>query len=124
MARLLLVEDNEMNQELLARRLRRRGFEVDTASSGRIAVQMSLARIPDLILMDTRLPDLDGPQTTRLILARRETAHVPIIGLSAQPLNDGRESAQASGYVDFLLKPVDFDELLATIRKHLAEQGK
>jgi two-component system cell cycle response regulator DivK len=116
MAKILLVEDNEMNRDMLSRRLMRKGHEVVCAVDGLEAVSMAASEAPDLILMDMRLPELDGWEATRRIKAAPETASVPIIALTAHAMAGDREQALAAGCDDYDSKPVEFDRLLGKIQ--------
>ena len=114
-ARILYVEDNEDNVYMLARRLRRRGYEVVVASDGEKGVEMARADAPSLILMDLSLPVLDGWAATRELKAAPETRHVPVIALSAHAMEGDREGALAAGCDDYDTKPVELERLLAKI---------
>ena len=114
-ARILYVEDNEDNVYMLARRLRRKGYEVVVASDGEKGVEMARADAPSLILMDLSLPVLDGWAATRELKAAPETRHVPVIALSAHAMEGDRESALAAGCDDHDTKPVELERLLAKI---------
>src|SRR5690349_6738076 len=107
MVKILLVEDNEDNRDMLVRRLERRGFEVVIAVDGARGVEMAIAELPDLILMDMGLPILDGWQATRLIRNVPELQSVRIIGLSANAMTGDREKGLAAGCDDYDVKPVD-----------------
>jgi CheY-like chemotaxis protein len=115
MAKILLVEDNEMNRDMLSRRLLRRGFEVVTAVDGREGVTVALSELPDLILMDMNMPVLDGWEATREIKAAPQTAIIPIIALTAHAMSGDREKGMAAGCDDYETKPVEFDRLLGKI---------
>lgn len=119
MARLLLVEDNEMNRDMLSRRLARRGHEVLTAVSGHAGVALAGTEQPELILMDLSLPDLDGWEATRLLKGEGRTAHIPIVVLTAHAMAEDRERAFAAGCDDYDTKPVDFARLLEKIERLL-----
>ena len=112
-ARILYIEDNEDNVYMLARRLRRKGYEVVVSSDGEKGVEMAGADAPSLILMDLSLPVLDGWAATRQLKAAPETRHVPVIALSAHAMEGDRESALAAGCDDYDTKPVDLERLLA-----------
>jgi two-component system cell cycle response regulator DivK len=118
MPKILLVEDNEMNRDMLSRRLARNGFEVVVAIDGAQAVAMA-AESPDLILMDMSLPVLDGLEATRQIKAAPATRSIPIIALTANALVEDRERALAAGCDDFDTKPVELPRLLEKIKKQL-----
>ncbi|BDU76174.1 response regulator [Mesoterricola sediminis] len=119
MAKILLVEDNEMNRDSLSRLLARRGYEVVFAEDGEEAVALALAASPDLVLMDISLPKLDGYEATRRLRARPECRTLPIIALTAHAMTSDREKALEAGCTDFESKPVEFARLLGKIQKHL-----
>jgi CheY-like chemotaxis protein len=119
MPKILLVEDNEMNRDMLSRRLSRNGFEVVVAVDGAQAVTMATAEKPDLILMDMSLPVMDGLEATRHVKAAAATRSIPIIALTANALVEDRERALAAGCDDFDTKPVELPRLLEKIRNHL-----
>jgi CheY-like chemotaxis protein len=115
MPRILLVEDNELNRDMLARRLRRRGHDVLVAVDGGEGVAMARADRPDIILMDMSLPVMDGWEATRRLKGAAETREIPIIALTAHALSSDREQALAAGCDDYDTKPVEFAGLLAKI---------
>jgi CheY-like chemotaxis protein len=115
MVKILLVEDNEDNRDMLIRRLERRGYAVVVAVDGAEAVDMAISEMPDLILMDMGLPILDGWQATSLIRHTPQTQAVPIIGLSANAMAGDRERGLAAGCNDYDTKPVDIGRLLEKI---------
>lgn len=115
MPRILLVEDNEMNRDMLSRRLQRKGYEVTMAVDGRQGVDMARAGGYDLILMDMSLPEIDGWEATRQLRAVPETKAVPIIGLTAHAMAGDREKALEAGCNDYDTKPVELPRLLAKI---------
>lgn len=115
MSRILLVEDNEMNRDMLSRRLQRKGYEVAMAVDGRQGVEMARAGGYDLILMDMSLPEIDGWEATRQLRAAPETKVVPIIGLTAHAMAGDREKALEAGCNDYDTKPVELPRLLAKI---------
>lgn len=115
MPKILLVEDNEMNRDMLTRRLVRHGFEVSCAPDGPSGVDMSLSVMPDLILMDVALGEMDGWEATTLIKACASTAHIPIIALTAHALASDRQKSVEVGCADFDTKPVDLPRLLGKI---------
>lgn len=117
MALILLVEDNEMNRDMLSRRLARNGHEVIIAVDGEAGVEMALARSPDLVLMDVGLPGIDGYEATRQIKA---SASVPVIALTAHAMASDREKAMDAGCDDFDTKPVDIKRLLVKMEALLA----
>ena len=113
MPRILLVEDNEMNRDMLSRRLIRKGFTVDMAVDGRAGVEQARAGGYDLILMDMSLPEIDGWEATRQLRAAPETNTVPIIALTAHAMAGDREKALEAGCNDYDTKPIELDRLLA-----------
>lgn len=124
MARILLVEDNEMNRDMLSRRLERRGFTVLLALDGAEGVAKAKSEAPDLILMDMSLPVLDGWEATRRIRADPATAPIPVIALTAHAMASDEEQARAAGCDDFDTKPVELPRLLDKIAAQLARVGK
>jgi CheY-like chemotaxis protein len=123
MAKVLLVEDNEMNRDMLSRRLIRKGYEVVMATDGEQAVAMAAAERPDLILMDMSLPVIDGWEATRQVKSADATKHIPIIALTAHAMSGDREKALAAGCDDYDTKPVEFPRLLAKMEALLAPQA-
>jgi CheY-like chemotaxis protein len=119
MPRLLYVEDNEMNRDMLSRRLRRRGFEVLMAADGEQGVAMATAERPDLILMDMSLPVLDGWEATRRLKAAPDTASIPVIGLTAHAMATDRDKCLEAGCDDYDTKPVELERLLEKIERLL-----
>ena len=119
--RILLVEDNELNRDMLSRRLGKKGFEVLLATDGRQGVEVARARAPDLILMDMRLPDLDGWAVTRQLKADEATRAIPVIALTAHAMERDRDTALQAGCDDFDTKPVELDRLLEKIERLLAK---
>ena len=115
MPRVLLVEDNEMNRDMLSRRLQRNGFDVVVAVDGEQAVKVAADDAPDLILMDMSLPVIDGWEATRRIKAAAPTAHIPIIALTAHAMAGDREKAMAAGCDDYDTKPIELPRLLGKI---------
>ena len=115
MTKILLVEDNEMNRDMLGRRLERRGYAVCVAPNGEEGVQMAASEAPDLILMDISLPGIDGWEATRRIKADPKTAAIPVIALTAHALASDREKSIAVGCSGFDTKPVDLARLLDKI---------
>ena len=115
MAKILLVEDNEMNRDMLSRRLQRRGHEVLVAGDGADGVAKARAEIPGLILMDMSLPVLDGWEATRQIKADPATSGIPIIALTAHAMSEDRERAISAGCDDYDTKPVEFPRLIGKI---------
>ena len=123
MAKILLVEDNEMNRDMLSRRLERRGYLVVIAEDGASGVTKAKSETPDLILMDMSLPVMDGWEATRQIKAVPETQHIPIIALTAHAMAGDEEKALAAGCNDYETKPVDLPKLLAKIDALLQSKG-
>ena len=124
MAKILLVEDNEMNWDMLSRRLQRKGYEVVIATDGKRGVDMALSEAPDLILMDMSLPVLDGWEATRQIKATPQMQAVPIIALTSHAMRGDREQALAAGCDDYDVKPIEFPRLLGKIQAFLDRQEK
>jgi CheY-like chemotaxis protein len=115
MARILLVEDNEMNRDMLSRRLARSGYEVVIAVQGEEGVELARTASPDLVLMDMSLPVLDGWEATRRLKADPATREIPVIALTAHAMSGDREKAQAAGCDDFDTKPVEYSRLVTKI---------
>ncbi len=115
MPKILLVEDNEMNRDMLSRRLEKRGFTLAIAADGGAGVELAKSGMPDLILMDMSLPVLDGWEATKRIKADPATARIPIIALTAHAMDSDRVQALEAGCDDFDTKPVELSRLLAKI---------
>jgi len=115
MARILLVEDNEMNRDMLSRRLERKGFEIAVAVDGREGVEMAKTGEYDLILMDMSLPEIDGWEATRQLRAAPDIERTPIIALTAHAMAGDREKALEAGCDDYDTKPIELDRLLSKI---------
>ena len=113
MAKILLVEDNEMNRDMLSRRLQRKGYEVVMALDGEQGVRMASSEKPDLILIDMSLPVLDGWEATRQIKAAADTRTIPLIALTAHAMSGDREKALEAGCDDYDTKPIELERLLA-----------
>jgi CheY-like chemotaxis protein len=124
MAMILCAEDNEQNLFMLQRRLTRRGFEVKIAMDGAQTVEWAKTLQPDLIVMDLNLPVLDGWEATRRLKNQPETQHIPIIVLTADSTNRGRERALAAGCDEFELKPIEFEGLIGKIQALLSRGAK
>ncbi len=122
MTRILLVEDNEMNRDMLTRRLQRRGYEVTLAVDGAEGLAEANSCAPDIILMDMSLPVLDGWEATRRLKAAPETNAIPVIALTAHAMSGDRDKALEAGCDDFDTKPVEFDRLLSKIEALLASR--
>lgn len=112
MPKILLVEDNEMNRDMLSRRLQRRGYEVIIAVDGERGVAMAKSEAPDLILMDMSLPVIDGWEATRTLKAAPETRNIPVIALTAHAMSTDRDKALEAGCDDYDTKPIEFSRLL------------
>ncbi len=123
MVRVLLVEDNEMNRDMLSRRLGRKGFEVVMAEDGAQALEMAISEAPALILMDMNLPVIDGWEATRRLKAQAATAAIPVIGLTAHAMDGDREACLQAGCDDYDTKPVDLPRLLDKMASQLARCG-
>jgi two-component system cell cycle response regulator DivK len=121
MTRLLLIEDHEMNREMLLRRLARRGFEVIGAQDAETALSLLATTQPDLVLMDIRLPGMDGLTAVRTIRSNPHTCKLPVIALSAHVMKEEKERALRAGCNDYDTKPVDFDRLVSKIEILLAK---
>jgi two-component system cell cycle response regulator DivK len=115
MSKVLLVEDNEMNRDMLSRRLERKGFDVVFAQDGSVAIELAGSERPALILMDMSLPVMDGWEATRRIKADPGTSSIPIIALTAHAMAGDKEKALEAGCEDYDTKPVDFPRLLDKI---------
>ena len=119
MTKLLLVEDNEMNRDMLSRRLIRRGFQMVFAMDGQQGVDLARSERPDIILMDMSLPVIDGWEATRRVKADDATRSVPVIGLTAHAMAGDREKAIEAGCDDYDTKPVERDRLIGKIERLL-----
>ena len=119
MPKILLVEDNEMNRDMLSRRLERKGFDVDIAVDGQAGVNMASSQSPDLILMDLSLPVMDGWEAIRTLKADPATSTIPIIALTAHAMAGDEEKAREAGCDDYDTKPVNFVRLLGKISERL-----
>ena len=124
MPKILLVEDNEMNRDMLSRRLTRRGYEVVIAIDGQQGVELAGSAGPDVILMDMSLPIIDGWEATRRIKADAATSAIPVIALTAHAMSGDREQALAAGCDDYDTKPIELDRLLGKIAGQLERVGK
>ncbi len=121
MPKILLVEDNEMNRDMLTRRLERKGYEVVTAGDGDEGLSMARSESPHLILMDMSLPGTDGWEASRRLKAQAETRTIPILGLSAHAMETDRQKAIEAGCDDYDIKPVEISRLLRKIQTLLGE---
>jgi two-component system, cell cycle response regulator DivK len=123
MAKVLIVEDNEMNRDMLRRRLERRGYEVECAVDGPAGIDAATAGLPDIILMDVALGEMDGWEATRILKARDRTKNVPIIALTAHALETDRRKSIEAGCIDFETKPIALNILIEKIQKHIGNQS-
>jgi len=117
MVRILIIEDNEMNRDMLSRRLQRRGYEVLLAVDGLQGMEMVRQDMPDIVLMDMSLPEIDGWEVTRQLKANEETRSIPIIALTAHAMAGDRERAMQAGCDDYDCKPIEFQRLLGKIEE-------
>lgn len=122
MTTILLVEDNEMSRDAIGRLLERRGFDLITAANGQEGLDLCIAHLPDLVLMDLGLPVMDGFEATRQIKAHPLTQAIPIIALTAMALTTDREAALEAGCDDYDTKPVDLGRLLGKINATIAKR--
>ena len=123
MSKILLVEDNEMNRDMLSRRLVRRGYQVVIALDGESGLSLARSEAPDLILMDMSLPILDGWEATRRLKADAVTQHIPVIALTAHAMSSDRDKALKAGCDDYDTKPIELPRLLEKIEALLAASG-
>jgi CheY-like chemotaxis protein len=123
MAKLLLVEDNEMNRDMLSRRLERRGYQIAMAVDGAQGVALARSELPDLILMDMSLPVMDGWEATRQIKADPATQAIPVIALTAHAMAGDREKTLEAGCDDYDTKPIELPRLLEKIEALLQKKG-
>jgi two-component system, cell cycle response regulator DivK len=121
MHKILLVEDNEMNRDMLSRRLERKGYQVILAADGPTGVEMAKTGSPDLVLMDMSLPLLDGWEATRILKADDRTSGIPVIALTAHAMSGDRDKALEAGCDDYDTKPVDLPRLLGKIEALLGQ---
>src|SRR5918993_3894193 len=121
MKKILLVEDNEMNRDMLSRRLARKGYEVSIAVDGKQGVEMAQTGAPDLILMDMSLPVLDGWEATRQLKGADATRAIPVIALTAHAMSGDREKALEAGCDDYDTKPIELPRLLGKMETLLNE---
>jgi CheY-like chemotaxis protein len=123
MPKILLVEDNEMNRDMLSRRLQRRGYDVVIAVDGQRGVEMAQSESPDLVLMDMSLPVMDGWEATRTLKTSAETKHIPVIALTAHAMSTDRDRAIEAGCDDYDTKPIELSRLLGKIESLIGAQG-
>jgi two-component system cell cycle response regulator DivK len=117
--RILIVEDNEMNRDMLSRRLKRKGYEVEVAVDGQQGVEMATASMPDIVLMDMSLPIMDGWAATKTLRRNEATASLTIIALTAHAMDGDRQKAMKAGCDDYDTKPIDLKRLLGKIEAFL-----
>lgn len=122
MTKILIVEDNEVNRDMLSRRLRKKGYDVVIAVDGQEGIDKAKDGKPDLILMDISLPGMDGMEATRRLKADESTRAIPVIALTAHAMEGDREQAMAAGCDEYESKPVEFDQLLSKIRKVIGDR--
>jgi CheY-like chemotaxis protein len=120
---ILIVEDNEMNRDMLQRRLERKGYRIVCAVNGPEGISMADAEQPDIILMDVALGEMDGWEATTQILANPRTKHIPVIALTAHALDSDRRKSVDVGCVDFETKPISLPDLIEKIEKHIVKQA-
>jgi CheY-like chemotaxis protein len=124
MTKILLVEDNEMNRDMLSRRLQKQGYEVVVAVDGEEGLAKAQAEVPALILMDMSLPGIDGWEATRRLKAAPQTQKIPVIALTAHAMTDDRDKALAVGCDDFDTKPIELPRLLSKIQALLGRSAR
>ncbi|MGI8741788.1 MAG: response regulator [Bryobacteraceae bacterium] len=123
MARILIVEDNEMNRDMLSRRLARRGYDIILAENGEQGLEIAGTELPDLILMDMSLPVMNGWEATRRLKESATTAHIPVVALTAHALSTDRDKATEAGCDAYETKPVELPNLISTIERLLIQRG-
>ena len=121
---ILLVDDDELNLDLLSRKLQRNGYDTVTTTDGREAISLAVSTKPDLILMDMSLPELDGWEATRLLKAENSTKHIPVISLTANAMPEDRAKALAAGCDEYETKPIVFENLFAKMEMLLRKEKK
>ena len=121
--RILVVEDHEVNRDLLIRRLSRKGYEVLAAKDGTSALQITREELPDLVLMDVNLPDIDGLDATRQLKADEKTAGIPVIALTAHAMSGDKEKALEAGCDDYDSKPIELPRLLEKMENLLSNKS-
>ncbi len=124
MAKILIVEDNDMDRDMLSRRLERKGYVVAVAMDGKAALELAASEAPDIILMDMNLPEIDGWEATRRLKADEATRDIPVIALTAHAMSGDRNKAMAAGADDYDTKPVEFPRLLGKIEQLLKAHPK
>jgi two-component system cell cycle response regulator DivK len=124
MPKILLIEDNEQNRDALSRRLQRQGYDVIMAFDGKQGIALAQAELPDLVLMDLNLPDVDGWEATRQLKAAPETSAIPVMAMTAHAIAGDQERALQAGCDDYHAKPVEFPRLLTQIEALLKKADK
>ena len=124
MPRVLLIEDNEANRDMLSRRLARRGYQISIATDGRQGIAAAQAEQPDLILMDMNLPEIDGWEATRFLKSQPTTRHIPVIALTAHAMVSDRQRALEVGCDDYDTKPVELSRLLSKIAALIERENR
>ena len=124
MPKILIVEDNEMNRDMLSRRLARRGYEISMAVDGKQGIDAAESEAPDLILMDMSLPEIDGWEATRRLKSNEKTLNIPVIALTAHAMVGDKEKAIDAGCDDYDTKPIEFDRLLGKIEAFLQKEAQ
>jgi CheY-like chemotaxis protein len=122
-SKILVVEDNEMNRDMLARWLQRQGYEIEVAADGRQGLELASKSLPDLILLDLSLPEIDGWEVSRRLKLQERTSHIPIIALTAHAMMGDREKALSAGCDEYATKPVEFERLQDKIQELLAPRS-
>jgi two-component system, cell cycle response regulator DivK len=120
MAKILVVEDNEINRDMMVRRLQRRGYTIVTAVDGQQGIDMTQSETPDIVLMDMSLPIVDGWEATRQIKSNPSVRHIPVVGLTAHAMVGDRDKAINAGCDDYATKPVEFEKLVELINRLIA----
>ncbi len=120
MAKILVVEDNEINRDMMVRRLQRRGYTIVTAVDGQQGIDMTQSEAPDIVLMDMSLPVVDGWEATRQIKSNPNVRHIPVVGLTAHAMVGDRDKAMNAGCDDYATKPVEFEKLVELINRLIA----
>ncbi len=123
MKTILVIEDNEINQDLISRRLKKKGYKVELAGDGESGFELIKKLMPDLVLLDMNLPLLDGWQVAQICKITQSTKHIPIIALTAHAMSGAREKALDAGCDDYESKPINFDELMIKIEKFLQQKA-
>jgi two-component system, cell cycle response regulator DivK len=120
MAKILVVEDNEINRDMMVRRLQRRGYTIITAVDGQQGIDMTQSESPDIVLMDMSLPVVDGWEATRQIKSNPDVRHIPVVGLTAHAMVGDRDKALNAGCDDYATKPVEYEKLIELINRLIA----